>query len=66
MITGQVNERYEATIPIEIEIPRDGEPRGVRTLVSEDQTLIGARLLAGYYLTAATIPGGRVTLAKLP
>ena len=44
----------------------DGEPRGVRTLVSEDETLVGARLLAGYYLTAAMIPGGRVNLTKLP
>ena len=124
MITGHVNERYEATIPVEIAIPAtsnlrsytaiidtgldhflmlpramvihlgyritgtdtmvigngqrhefgrsyvailwDGEPRGVRTLVSEDQTLVGARLLAGYYLTAAIVPGGHVTLSKLP
>ena len=35
-------------------------------LVSEDETLVGARLLAGYYLTAAMISGGRVTLTKLP
>ncbi len=35
-------------------------------LVSESEILVGARLLAGYYLTAAMVPGGRVTLTKLP
>ena len=38
----------------------------VPVVVSETQTLVGARLLAGYYLTAAMIPGGRVTLTGLP
>ena len=124
MITGRVNERYEATIPIALGIPGtrelrhftaiidtgldhflavpravitqlgyaitetdtmvmgneqrhqfdrsfvailwDGEPRGVRALVSEREMLVGAWLLAGYYLTAAMVPGGRVTLTGLP
>ena len=44
----------------------DGEPRAVPALVSESETLVGVRLLAGYYLTAAMVPGGRVTLTKLP
>ena len=38
----------------------------VPALVSETECLVGARLLAGYYLTAAMVPGGRVTLTKLP
>ena len=124
MMTGRVNERYEATIPIEIAIPAtsdlhpytaiidtgldhflmipravviqlgyrttetdtmvmgneqryefgrsyvailwDGEPRGVPALVSESEILVGARLLAGFYLTAAMVPGGRVTLTEIP
>lgn len=44
----------------------DDEPMPVPVLVSESQTLVGARLLAGYYLTAAMVPGGQVTLTKLP
>lgn len=44
----------------------EDEPIPIPILVSETQTLVGARLLAGYYLTAAMIPGGRVTLTKLP
>lgn len=44
----------------------EDEPIPIPILVSETQTLVGARLLAGYYLTAAMVPGGRVTLTKLP
>ena len=44
----------------------DDTPIPIPILVSEAQTLVGARLLAGYFLTAAMVPGGRVTLAKLP
>ena len=44
----------------------EDEPMPVPVVVSETQTLVGARLLAGYYLTAAMIPGGRVTLTGLP
>lgn len=44
----------------------DGAPKAVPALVSESETLVGARLLAGYYLGAAMLPGGLVTLTKLP
>ena len=44
----------------------EDEPIPIPILVSETQILVGARLLAGYYLTAAMVPGGRVTLTKLP
>lgn len=44
----------------------DDEVRAVPVLLSESETLVGARLLAGYLLTAEIAPGGRVTLAKLP
>ena len=44
----------------------DDEVRAIPVLVSESETLVGARLLAGYFLTAAMVPGGRVTLTKLP
>lgn len=35
-------------------------------LVSESEILVGARMLAGFLLTAAMIPSGRVTLTKIP
>lgn len=44
----------------------DGAPKAVPALVSESATLVGARLLVGYYLAAAMVPGGLVTLTKLP
>lgn len=44
----------------------DDEVRAIPVLISESETLVGARLLAGYLLTAAMVPGGRVTIAKLP
>ena len=44
----------------------DGAPKAVPALVSESETLVGAWPLAGYYLTAVMVPGGRVTLTKLP
>jgi predicted aspartyl protease len=125
MITGRVNERHEATIPVAPAVPAtrglrryaaivdtgldhflmvpgavitqlgypitetdtmvmgneqrhefdrsfvailwDGEPKGVPVLVSEsEEWLVGARLLAGSYLTLAMIPGGLVTISRLP
>ena len=44
----------------------DDEIRAIPVLISETETLVGARLLAGYSLTVAMVPGGRVTVAKLP
>ncbi len=44
----------------------DDEVRAIPVLISESETLVGARLLAGYLLTAAMVPGGRVTIGKLP
>ncbi len=44
----------------------DDEVRAIPVLISESETLVGARLLAGYLLTAAMVPGGRVTITKLP
>ena len=44
----------------------DDELRAIPVLISESETIVGARLLAGYFLTAAMVPGGRVTLTKLP
>ena len=44
----------------------DDEIRGIPVLISESETLVGARLLAGYVLTVAMVPGGRVTVSKLP
>ena len=44
----------------------DGEALGVPVLVSETEYLVGARLLAGSYLTIAMVPGGMVTITGLP
>ena len=45
----------------------DDEPIPIPVLASEyEQILVGAHLLAGYYLTVAMVPGGRVTLTRLP
>ena len=44
----------------------DDEIRAIPVLISETETFVGARLLAGYSLTVAMVPGGRVTVAKLP
>ena len=44
----------------------DDEIRAIPVLISESETLVGARLLAGYFLTVAMVPGGRVTVSKLP
>ena len=44
----------------------DGQPIPIRILVSEQLTLVGNRLLAGCYLTAVMVPGGRVTISRLP
>ena len=44
----------------------EDEPIPIPILVSETQILVGAHLLAGFFLTAAMIPSGRVTLTKIP
>ena len=126
MITGRVNERHEATIPVTLAAPVDRElhdfiaiidtgldyhlalpntvatrlgyhpipepismimgnerrhefdrsfvamlwddqPMSVPALVSDsEEILVGNRLLAGCYLTAVMVPGGRVTISRLP
>ena len=49
-----------------VAIAWDGVTNVFRAVVSETEILVGAWLLAGYYLTAAMVPGGRVTLTRLP
>ena len=44
----------------------DDNPIPIQILVSETQTLVGNRLLAGCYLAAVMVPGGRVTINRLP
>ncbi len=44
----------------------DGEVKGIPVLVSETECLAGALLLAGSYLTAVMVPGGAVTITRLP
>ena len=44
----------------------DDDIRGIPVLVSESECLVGVRLLAGNYLTAAMVPGGLVTINTLP
>ena len=125
MITGRVNERYQATVPVtlgdpvnrelhnftavidtgldyHLVLPRavatqlgyhpiaepismvmgndrrhefdrslvailwDNVPMSVPALMSDSaEILVGNRLLAGCYLTAVMVPGGRVTISRL-
>ena len=44
----------------------DNQPISIQILVSETLTLVGNRLLAGCYLTAVMVPGGRVSISRLP
>ena len=58
-------QRYDFETAI-LAILWDGRPLGARTLATETEFLIGARLLAGCHFNAHIVPGGRVTIVRIP